>query len=165
MSTAFTELLFCNILKAKTTDAIFKWRLCKSVFFFVSLCVNLMIWSNYGAGRSGSLKHMHIYNKTHTLWLLSPSRLAVVTKQVPSSRDDDKRMRSQGKVSSSFTKTTSPTWDRQKTWWVTFKDGLNSHPLDSKKQSYSKYSRCVVHLECYWHTGVWVGILSNKNLP
>lgn len=58
-------------------------------------------------------KNFQTHEQTHiyicTLWLLSPSRLAVVTKQVPSSRDVDRRMRSQGKVSSSFTKTTSPT--------------------------------------------------------
>ena len=38
-----------------------------------------------------------------TLWLDSPSRLAVVTKQVSSSRLDHSRIRSQGNVSSSST--------------------------------------------------------------
>lgn len=44
-----------------------------------------------------------------TLWLDSPSRLAVVTKHVASSRHDWRRIKSQGKVSSSSTSTTSPT--------------------------------------------------------
>lgn len=58
-----------------------------------------------------TFQHTQIYCIC-TLWLLSPSRLAVVTKQVPSSRDEDNRMRSQGNDSSSLTKTTSPTCDR-----------------------------------------------------
>lgn len=44
-----------------------------------------------------------------TLWLDSPSKLAVVTKHVASSRHDWRRIKSQGKVSSSSTSTTSPT--------------------------------------------------------
>lgn len=44
-----------------------------------------------------------------TLWLDSPSRLAVVTWQVPSARLLDRKIRSQGKVSSSLTRTMSPT--------------------------------------------------------
>lgn len=43
------------------------------------------------------------------MWLDSPSRLAVVTWQVPSARLLDRKIRSQGKVSSSLTRTMSPT--------------------------------------------------------
>lgn len=48
-----------------------------------------------------------------TLWLDSPSRLAVVTKHVLSSRLDWRSIKSQGKVSSSFTSTTSPTCSQE----------------------------------------------------
>lgn len=44
-----------------------------------------------------------------TLQLDSPSRLAVVTKQIPSLVQDERRIRSQGKVSSACTSTISPT--------------------------------------------------------
>lgn len=50
-----------------------------------------------------------------TLWLDSPSRLAVVTKQVLSSRLDCRSIKSQGKVSSSSTSTTSPTCSKKQT--------------------------------------------------
>ena len=56
-------------------------------------------------------------NRHVTLWLDSPSRLAVVTWQVPSARLLDRKIRSQGKVSSSLTMTMSPTCrtdDRQR---------------------------------------------------
>ena len=48
-------------------------------------------------------------NRHVTLWLDSPSRLAVVTWQVPSARLLDRKIRSQGKVSFSLTMTMSPT--------------------------------------------------------
>lgn len=99
----------------------------RSAFSFLTSSYDMISQRIYNClepllGRTVSLKHNGKVNNTkarhentHTLWLLSPSRLAVVTKHVPSSRDDDKRIRSQGKVSSSFTKTTSPTLDRQNT--------------------------------------------------
>lgn len=66
------------------------------------------------AGKMGNLEPKmcgsEVRTTKRTLWLLSPSRLAVVTKHVPSSRDEDRRMRSQGNVSFSFTNITSPTW-------------------------------------------------------
>ena len=66
-------------------------------------------WGWMGRSRRGT------NNRHVTLWLDSPSRLAVVTWQVPSTRLLDRKIRSQGKVSSSLTMTMSPTCrtDRQ----------------------------------------------------
>lgn len=61
------------------------------------------------AGMEGKTLY-RVSNKRHvTLWLDSPSKLAVVTWQVPSPRLLERKIRSQGKVSSSLTMTMSPT--------------------------------------------------------
>lgn len=68
------------------------------------------------AGEEEGGPHRVSNKRLLTLWLDSPSKLVVVTWQVPSARLLERKIKSQGKVSSSLTKTMSPTWgqtDRQ----------------------------------------------------
>lgn len=79
-------------------------------------CVNSEstdILSLYPGCQSGSDPELYPKSRYITLWLDSPSKLAVVTWHVPSARLLERKIKSQGKVSSSFTMTMSPTC---KTW-------------------------------------------------
>lgn len=64
--------------------------------------------------QSGWDPELHPKSRYITLWLDSPSKLAVVTWHVPSARLLERKIRSQGKVSSSFTMTMSPTCKTQR---------------------------------------------------